>query len=114
MKKLKLPFDWPLYVSICGVDELNIDTKKLGVTFKFDTKDKICGMAEFIYNKSPKSSFFILWANNDHPEYKYYLMHEIHHIVTIYSNHLGICDEEFSAYLFENICKQLKIFEVCE
>ena len=69
------------------------------------------GIAEFIYKKSPTPSFFIIWVNENKEEYLYFLLHEIHHIVNIYCRHLEIHDEEFEAYLFEDICKQLKLFK---
>jgi len=109
MNKLKLPFRWNLYVAICPIKELNNRVKKLGVTFNFNEKEKVAGMAEFIYKETPKSSFFIVWVNNDKPDYFYYLIHEIYHIVSLYCEHLEINDEEFRAYLFEDICKQLKL-----
>lgn len=111
MKKVKLPFDWTLYVSICNEEELNNDTKKLKLNFKFNKKDKVHGVAEFIYKESPDESFFVVWTNKSRPEHLYFLLHEIHHIVHMYCKHLEIEDEEFRAYLFEDICKQLKLFE---
>lgn len=111
MKKLKLPFGWDLYVIIGSKEELNIQTKKFGINFKFNNEDKVHGMAEFIYRESPKSSFFIVWVDDDRSDYLYFLLHEIHHIVYIYCEHLEIVDEEFKAYLFEDICKQLKLFK---
>ena len=111
MKKIKLPFEWSLYVSICSEDELNNDTKKLKLNFKFNKEDKVHGVAEFIYKENPDSSFFIVWANKSRPEHLYFLLHEIHHIVHMYCKHLEIEDEEFEAYLFEDICKQLKLLD---
>ena len=111
MKKVKLPFGWALYVSICNEEELNKDTKKLELNFKFNKEDKVNGIAEFVYKKSPNESFFIVWANNSRSEHLYFLLHEIHHITHMYSKHLEIEDEEFRAYVFEDICKQLKLMD---
>ncbi len=111
MKKVKLPFDWPLYVSICNEEELNYDTRKLKLNFKFNKEDKVHGVAEFIYKESPQESFFVVWANKSKPEHLYFLLHELHHIAHMYSKHLEIEDEEFRAYVFESICKQLKLFD---
>ena len=111
MKKIKLPFEWDLYVAICGEDKLDKLGKRFNLNFEFNEKDKVQGIAEFIYKKSPTPSFFIIWVNANKEEYLYFLLHEIHHIVNIYCKHLEIHDEEFEAYLFEDICKQLKLFK---
>ena len=109
MNKIKLPFGWSLYVLRCSQEELINQTKKLGVDFNFKREDKITGIAEFIYKESPCDSFFIAWVNGDKPGNFYHLLHELHHVAKLYAEHLEIMDEEFKAYLFEDICKQLKL-----
>lgn len=107
--KIKLPFGWSAYVLRCSFEDLIKQTKELGITFNFQKEDKIQGIAEFIYKPTPEDSFFIAWVNSDKPENFYQLLHELHHISKLYAEHLEIEDEEFKAYLFEDICKQLKL-----
>ncbi len=113
MNKISLPFGWKLYVFICKKDELNKKAKKIKINFTFDKGEehKIGGIAEFIKQESPREDVFVMWVNSEKAKgLNYKILHEIHHIVFIYCQHLEIEDEEFRAYLFEDICRKLKLF----
>lgn len=111
MRKVKLPFGWELYIFICKKEELNILARKLKLEFKFDPEDhKTNGFSEFIKQESPKKDLFVIWVNSEAEGTEYLLLHEIIHTVYEYLLHLGIRDNEFEAYLFEDICRKLKLF----
>lgn len=111
MNKINLPFGWKLYVFICKKKELNDKAKKIKLNFK-NIRYKINGFSEFIEQDSPKEDLFIIWINSEkRKEINYILLHEIHHIVSEYCQNLNIKDEEFEAYLFEDICRKLKLFD---
>lgn len=112
-KKIKLPFGWIGYIFICKKEKLNEESKKIKIQFNFDNDDshKVNGFSQFVTQPSPKPDLFLIWIRSDlEKEINYLLIHELSHLVDDYSNHIGILDGEFRAYLLEDLCRQLKLF----